>query len=168
MDLFDIKIRRREHPEINLTPILDMLVSIIFFLLIFCVFSEYSQVSLPAIQEVSGNTSQEPLLAPKVLVRSAPSGQVKLDLIWAGEHPGYQTKTVAASEFNSAQAWTRILKSFTASFAQQYPKQKSIEVGLEGAFSYQHLVFVIDSLAEQFPDVALIDPKKVSKFGGPR
>jgi hypothetical protein len=166
VDFLDLKPRRRQSPEINLTPILDMLVSIIFFLLIFCVFSEYSQVSLPAVKEATNSVTDSVLLSPKILVRSLSNGRVRFDLLWAGEHPGRQTQEFGFSQLNSADTWMTAMKKFSENFAKQYPRQKSIEVGLEGQFSYQHLLYVIDALADRFPDVALINPKKVVTFQG--
>jgi len=80
-------------------------------------------------------------------------------LTWTGEHPGRSEKTVTidpSKKFDENE--TAVLHATTDlinEFSTQYPKEKTIQIGLGEDVPYQHLVTIMDGSKEKLPDMVL-------------
>lgn len=168
MDAWQLPKKRRASPEINLTPILDMLVSIIFFLLIFCVFNQLTQITLPATTRAAGVDASSRRLSAELMILRAGADRVRFVMRWSGESPGSYDRYIARTQLKSNQAWTEATRSFIEEFARKYPAEKTLHLGLDRAFSYQHLVTIIDAVKPKFQELALLSPDKIRLYGTAR
>jgi hypothetical protein len=162
MDDFFEKPRRRLVRELNIVPIIDMLTTVIFFLLLSTTFMEYTKLTVPP-SKVSTITDPvaPPPLAPKLAFVRQGSGY-RLVLSWAGATGGEISKDFqpdAGTDLASpktAQALLEFTKAAVGEFATKFPGEKSLQLGLGRDVAYQGLIAVMDGAREKMPDVVLI------------
>jgi biopolymer transport protein ExbD len=152
--LDDILQRRpkRHIKDLNIVPILDMLTTVIFFLLMSTSFIEYTKLTLPPASTSSAPIeSKDPPVAPKVFVTQKDGDtQYNIRLQWAGGHPGQQV--VEADEASILAKTQELLKNFT----QNYPKEKTLQVSMGKLVKYQALISVMDGARDYTPDMVLM------------
>jgi biopolymer transport protein ExbD len=155
-DIFE-KPHRRHVTELNIVPILDMLVTVIFFLLLSTSFIEFTKLTVPP-SRVS--TITEPLapppIAPKMLLVKR-GESLRMILTWTGKAPGEVNeiyKAEAPEKHNSGlqELSKRVLTDFTTKF----PTEKTLQLGLGSNVAYQDLVSVMDGARDLLPDIVLI------------
>lgn len=143
--------RPKKHTrDLNIVPILDMLTTVIFFLLMSTTFIEYTKLTLPPAKTVTSTTpSASNPITPKLIV--VPKGEnFTLKLTWQGKQPGEDA--VLSSEANVVPKLMDVLKKFSA----KYPSEKTLQVSLEKDVPYQVLISVMDSARDVIPDVVLL------------
>lgn len=157
-DVFEGKRNKAAQLDLNVVPILDMLISVIFFLLLTTTFVGYTKLTLPpsGVSTIS-NPVAPPPLNPKLLAAGISKNQIKLVLIWEGAKPGHQVKTVEYEDMqtlrtNVVAATEELLKEFVA----KHENQKSIQIGLAAQVNYQTLVSMMDGSRKFLPDPVLI------------
>lgn len=165
LDLFSGDRKRKEVPELNVVPILDMLMSVIFFLLLTTTFLQFTKESVPP---ASVSTITDPIKPPpvaaKLMVFPDDKG-LKLSLNWSGIHPGKIEKDFTPSPENPDASEAELLKSTTdmaTEFNAQYPNEKTIQIGFGEDVPYQHLITVMDGVKEKLPDMVLFSYKEVA------
>ncbi len=140
---------RKKAKDLNIVPILDMLVTVIFFLLMSTSFMEYTKLTLPPASTVSApNTNTAPPVAPKLAVHSQGNGYL-ITLLWNGEKPGQ--KSLSADEATVLSKTQEILKEFSL----RYPKEKTLQLALGQFVKYQVLISVMDGARDYTPDMVL-------------
>jgi hypothetical protein len=171
-ELFDIP-RRREVTGINIVPILDMLTTIIFFLLLSTSFLQYNKLTVPP-SRTSVITSPEapPPLQARMLVAKVSPGEYKLVLHWAGAKPGVLSAVFAAKadspELNDNLA--KKAQEFVAQYKSQFKDERTLQLGLGAKVPMSKLILLMDSVREVLPDIVLISAAdaqvEAEKFDG--
>lgn len=152
------KRHRKKVQDLNIVPILDMLVTVIFFLLLSTSFLEYVKLTVPPAAIDSVATALHPPLAPKMLlVKGAQEGKQKLVLTWAGEKPGEAAETISSADIEAHRTELRDKAGKLAQkFAKDYPREKTLQLGLGGVVPFQDLISAMDGVREAMPDIVLI------------
>ncbi len=141
---------KKRMKDLNIVPILDMLTTVIFFLLMSTSFIEYTKLTLPPASTISSaNSSAVPPVAPKMTVKNLNDGYL-LELAWGGANPGL-TKMNAKSDTLVSQARELVQK-----FSATYPKEKTIQISMDRLVKYQALISVMDGVKESMPDTVLV------------
>ena len=147
---------RSDYREIPLAPILDLLVIVIFFLLLSVSFGEYTKQTLPpaTVSAISDPAALPPLTAKLVLLRD--NASMNLWLVWQGTKPGQLFSRVNADEMSNSILITQRVEELAVQFHDQYPSEKSIQLGLSAQLPYQIMVAAMDGLQVHVPDVILM------------
>ena len=159
--MFDEIMQRRPKRHLgglNIVPILDMLTTIIFFLLISTSFIEYTKLTLPPAKMVISTklAGTKPVL-PKLLV-TAIGKDYSLRLVWQGSEPGSDQAEARQSTVASQ------LQTLIEKFALKYPAEKTLQVSLDRGVNYQVLISVMDGARALMPDVVLLSYQEVTSL----
>lgn len=168
-DVLAFRRKRRENSPLNLITIIDMMTTIIFFLVLTTSFTAYTKHTLPP----SGISTQAgankiPPLQPIFMIGERPEGLV-LDLSWKGAAPGSSRQVIAKQRRSNIEAEQskfenefQILvrtktEEMVASFNKSYPLEKTLQMGMTSNTRYQNLISVMDGSKNLMPDIVLID-----------
>ena len=147
--------KRRRPGDINIVPILDMLTTIIFFLLLSTSFLEYNKVTVPPSGTVTVTTpASPPPLDPKMAIVRTPLG-FEVRLRWVGAEAGAAGKTVPADDDVEKNLQT-VVEALASDFKTKYPAERTLQLGLGRDVPYQNLITAMDALRPQLPDIVLI------------
>jgi biopolymer transport protein ExbD len=162
--VFELENHRRHIPEPDLVPILDALTSMIFFLLLSATFVEFTKLTLPPSQtSVISNPMAGNPLAPKLLI-AAVNGKIRVTLKWGGDTPGANSKDLERENVGrKSKALESAVRELSKDFVQKFSSEKSIQLGLSEAATYQEMISAMDGLRPQFQDVVLIGPAEASQ-----
>lgn len=140
--------------DLNIVPILDMLVCVIFFLLLTTSFMVLTKQTLPP-SSVSTITDPviPPPVSPKLSLIESNQG-LKAQLSWSGLHPGKLEEQVAKDDRD---ALIQKVGELMQKFAKSYPNEKTLQIGLGAQIEYQNLISVMDAVKEVTPDMVLFD-----------
>lgn len=144
---------KRHVKDPNIVPILDMLTTVIFFLLMSTSFIEYTKLTLPPASTVSAPPNpgkNVPPLAPKALLTKRGEAY-RIVLSWGGEQPG-QSEAGAADEATILGGMKRLAQGF----AERYPNEKTLQVSLGRDVRYQSLISMMDGAKDFLPDIVLV------------
>jgi biopolymer transport protein ExbD len=152
--------RRKEGIDLNVVPILDMLISVIFFLLLATSFMQLTKESVPpsSVSTITDPVAPPPLSARLICVEKG--NVTRLILSWIGATPGQVSKELELKDGNSDEARASLLTTVTQmveDFSVKYPKEKTLQVGMGAKVPYQKLVTIMDAAKEKLPDVVLFD-----------
>ena len=149
--------KRRENPDLNIVPVLDMLVAVIFFLILTTSFMRYTKLSLPpsAVSTIT-NPVAPPPLSPKLVVADI-GGTLRLVLTWAGTDPGQKTQDIhmIGTGEDKRKAVLKTAGEFIGEFHKKFPGEKTLQIGLGANVTYQNLVTIMDAVKEKMPDMVL-------------
>lgn len=155
---------RRETPEPDLVPIVDCLVSVIFFLLFSTTFIELTKITVPpaAISNASSTDNKLPL-TPKFYV-DVNGSSINLLLTWSGNSPGSIKGTVPRLDSKTpSDALENKVKQMSEEFQKQHSTEKSIQIALSAEANYQELITVMDGLRKVIEDIVLMSPDEVNR-----
>lgn len=156
-DLFG-KPHRRHVQELNIVPILDMMTTVIFFLLLSTSFIEFTKITVPpsATSTITDPVAPPPV-TPKMLLMKKPEGY-RLQLSWTGRTAGSLGRAykvdpanpldkdpVKAAEMESL-ALMKLAGEIVSEFGKTFPQEKTFQVGLSGPAPYQNLIGVMDGV----------------------
>jgi len=158
-DLLSVKRARRPAPQMSLVAIIDMMTTIIFFLVLTTSFTAYTKHTLPPSGiSTKVDASGPPPLQPMLLIAQKGENLV-LEMSWKGANPGSQRDTVKI--LGQDQASRKILQervvALVTSFTKKHPKEKTIQMGMTSETLYQSLINVMDGVQPLMPDIVLID-----------
>lgn len=153
MDGMFSKSHRRETPDLNIVPILDMLVCVIFFLILTTSFMKYTKQTVPpsAVSTITNPVAPPPLTPKLMCVKSKTGTGLRLLLTWSGTNPGQLDKETSAEVDDVLNNSKEIIDSFM----QKFPSEKTIQIGLGADVSYQTLITIMDAAKEKMPDMIL-------------
>jgi biopolymer transport protein ExbD len=149
--------KRRSVQELNIVPILDMLTTVIFFLLLSTSFLEYVKLTVPPSAVTFSKPESVPLAtAPKIFLVSG-NRSFRLILSWSGKKAGVLEREIATGDPLQTRKQL-LLKSeeLAQAFSKMNPSEKTVQLGLGSNVPFQHLVSVMDGLHSSLPDVVLI------------
>ncbi len=144
--------KKKKHvQDLNIVPILDMLTTVIFFLLMSTTFMEYTKLTLPPAASVvaTGKNATQPM-NPKLLLRGRGNGKFLATLSWGGQNPG-QSQDAA-----DGRTLLDVVRKQVGIFSKRYPEEKTLQVSLERTLPYQSLISVMDGAREHLPDIVLV------------
>jgi biopolymer transport protein ExbD len=148
---------KKKFHELNIVPILDMLTTVIFFLLMSTTFIEYTKLTLPPAKTVTQTSVSAALpLVPRLLVNQTGNGY-SLRLVWKGPKPG--ETTTESTEKNIVPDLKKLLQQF----AVQFPTEKTLQVSMQKDVKYQVLISVMDGARDLLPDVVLLSYREASE-----
>ncbi|MCM2280052.1 MAG: biopolymer transporter ExbD [Oligoflexia bacterium] len=150
---------KRRVKDLNIVPILDMLTTVIFFLLMSTSFMEFTKLTVPPSQvSVSTSQSKDPPVSPKMLLSGA-DDDLRVTLLWGGRRPGEKRERIRESDPVKRRAeLVKATQKLTEDFALANPAEKTIQIALTAKLGYQNLISMMDGVRESMPDVVLISP----------
>ncbi len=144
--------------DLNVVPVLDTLVAVIFFLLVTTSFLQLNKLSVPP---SSVSTITEPLrpppLSPK-LTAAVIGDRLRVTLSWSGLEPGRATSEVRLLKTHEedGKALLEAARPLIQSFSEKHPGEKTLQIGLGAEVSYQNLIVLMDAAKDSMPDIVLI------------
>lgn len=144
--------KKKKHvQDLNIVPILDMLTTVIFFLLMSTTFMEYTKLTLPPAASVvaTGKNATQPL-NPRLLLKGQGDGRYLSTLVWGGPNPGQSQNPADASSL------LEVVRKQVELFSKKNPEEKTLQVSLERNLPYQSLISVMDGAREHLPDIVLV------------
>jgi hypothetical protein len=150
-------------------PILDMLISVIFFLLLTTSFMQLTKESVPpsSVSTITDPVTPPPVAAKLICVETL--GKTRLILTWSGATPGRTEREVELETDNFEQERTALLNAASEiinDFSLKYPNEKTLQVGLGREVTYQKLIAIMDGVKEKTPDLVLFDYKEAQERAG--
>jgi biopolymer transport protein ExbD len=161
------KRQKRHVKDLNIVPILDMLTTIIFFLLLSTGFTQYTKLTVPpsAISKVSPSKNTPPPLTPKLLLVSTRGGSNEVILTWEGTQPGKSKRELQTSKENEVLRSAEIKsagEALTSEWVKNHPDEKTLMVGVSGSLPYQDIVSLMDGARTHLSDLVLISPAEAT------
>jgi biopolymer transport protein ExbD len=156
MDNLFQKPKRRHIKELNVVPILDMMTTLIIFLLQITSFMEFTKITIPP---SSTSTITDPVrpppLSPKIFLMAAEkAGSLKVQLMWAGESSGAKVEIVKfdkdADKIENAAAVLKSVDKLVNEFRKEYPAEQNFQLGATSSIPYQHIVSAMDGIQSAF------------------
>jgi len=157
MDSMFSRRKSRHILDLNIVPILDMFISVIFFLLLSTSFIALTKNTLPPSSTVTvSGADQKAPISPKLILKRS-GGNLQLKISWQGERPGNNIVTLEPSAVEHdpglliEKAHGMLMK-----FKEQFPEEKTLRIGLSAEMEYQKLVSLMDAARDLIPDAVLI------------
>jgi biopolymer transport protein ExbD len=147
-----LQTKKKKHvQDLNIVPILDMLTTVIFFLLMSTTFMEYTKLTLPPAATVtaSGENATQPL-TPRLILKGMGNDEFVSILAWGGAKPDRIQSRANLSTL------LKVVRDQAQMFSKQYPSEKTLQVSLEHNLPYQSLIWTMDGAREVFPDIVLV------------
>jgi biopolymer transport protein ExbD len=147
-----LRTRKKKHvQDLNIVPILDMLTTVIFFLLMSTTFIEYTKLTLPpaATSSAKGPGATRPLNPKLHLRKTGATGEYLSSLSWAGTQPDHSDIKVTDQNMGE------LVKEQIKKFSEKYPSEKTLQISLDRTIRYQALISVMDAAREHMPDPVL-------------
>lgn len=157
MDEMFSRPHRRKVQDLNIVPILDMLTTVIFFMLLSVTFLELVKVTVPPSATTTVAPSAGPPPAQPRMTLLPAKGGLRLELRWSGANPGSSAAVIEATDPDKRRAEI-VEKSgrLSKAFAQTYPGEKTLQLGLGSRLGFQNLISVMDGVRAALPDIVLI------------
>jgi biopolymer transport protein ExbD len=150
--------KKKTIEELNVVPILDMFVSIVFFLLLSTSMVGMTKIVLPpsATSTVESTNTKIPL-NPKLFVIAAVDkpGFLKIILKWEGNKPGSDSVLVAEDIFRDQTPVVNAIKDMLKKFKNDHAEEKTVQISLQSGMAYQWLISAMDGAREILPDMIL-------------
>jgi len=161
-DYFPTRHKRRII-DLNIVPILDMLTTVIFFLLLSTSFMEYTKLTVPPSGvAVITDPLVPPPLGPKLILFKA-GKELKAMLTWVGSKPGEAMDSVPITDLDETRVGlVTLTRKMSKEFITKFPKEKTLQMGLSPKLPYQYLIAGMDGVRENMPDIVLISPLEVA------
>lgn len=163
MDEMFSREHRRNQIDLNIVPIMDMLICVIFFLLLSTTFMGFTNLQVPpsSVTTVMSEPGKTEPLAPKMMAFIRDNAlQIRLE--WRGAKPGAQTAQVAPKNLvGRAMTVQDETRALVKKFKDQYPNENTLQMSLSAEIPYQILIAMMDGAREQLPDVVLYSYNEV-------
>lgn len=159
MDNFFEKPQKRDGIELNLVPIIDMLTTVIFFLLLSTVFIAMNKLTVPPskVSTVSDPIAPPPLAATLLVGADQAQQKVEVRMSWTGKAPGQMSQSIAVQDLaTKPDALVEATHKLADQFHQRFPDEKTVRVGMSRELPYQYLISAMDGVRDAMPDLVLI------------
>jgi len=156
MDNLFQKSKRRHIRELNVVPILDMMTTLIIFLLQITSFMEFTKITIPpSSTSVITDPVRPPPLSPKIfLMANEKASSLKVQLMWAGESSGANVEIVKfdkdSSKIENAAAVLKAVDKLVNEFRKEFPGEQNFQLGASSSIPYQHVVSAMDGIQAAF------------------
>jgi biopolymer transport protein ExbD len=153
---FDIYATRKKKKieDVNVAPILDVMFTIIFFLLVATSFEAYTKLTVPPsrVSAAQAKPGDEPPANPRVIVHKAGNGKFNIQISAAGKTPYEKDKD---SDFEKL----RInVSELVKNYLKKNPSEKTYQLTIESDMIYDVLIQAMDGIRESSEDVVLVAP----------
>ncbi|MEI7973399.1 MAG: biopolymer transporter ExbD [Bdellovibrio sp.] len=155
--------RKKYLNDLNIVPILDMFVAIIFFLLLTTSFVGLTKLQVPpsAVSTIT-DPSIPPPVSPKLYLWSQDT-QLRIQLKWQGVRPGEKLLNLDLDQVRNTRALlTEKIRPLLVEFKSQHPTERTLQLSLESRLPFQSLIEVMDAARESLPDIVLLSPDEVA------
>jgi len=156
-DVFE-RPHRRKIDELNVVPILDMLMSVIFFLLLSTTLVGYTKLEIPPAKISQETESSSIPLTPKLIIQEK-NKSYEFKLKWTGQNPSQLVEILKKEDSLIEKEFEKKIRTVAAKIATDflaiYPEEKTLQVGLAEKVHYQILISVMDGLKSKVKDVVL-------------
>jgi biopolymer transport protein ExbD len=146
--------RKKKHPpNLSITAILDVMVTIIFFLLVGTSFETYTKLTVPP-SKVSAVSEAEadPPANPRVSVRA--HGSEFTILLAAGGRKGVElTRNAGLKNLRE------VVGKLVGEYFKNNPKETTYQLTIESSLSYQVLISTMDGIRLWAQDIVLVAPQ---------
>lgn len=156
MDNLFERVKPRTGIDLNVVPIMDMLICVIFFLLLSTTFMGYTKLQVPpsSVTTITDPVRPEPL-SPKMMAYIF-DGQLQIRLEWKGQSPGSKTIPIAARDLvGRAKKVQDRTAEMIREFKRVYPSETTLQMALSAEIPYQILISMMDGARLLLPDVVL-------------
>ena len=161
------KPHRRHIKDLNVVPIIDMLTTVVFFLLLSASFDSFTKLTLPPSGTVSvADPVGPPPRSPKLLMLKKSATSIDLVLSWEGEKPGQVKETVSGSGPERRAQILAVSAKMVKTFLTEFPTETSLQLGLTRDLSYQDLISVMDGSREVMQNLILISYEDAVEASG--
>ena len=158
-DLLSVKRARRPAPQMSLVAIIDMMTTIIFFLVLTTSFTAYTKHTLPPSGiSTKFDSSGPPPLQPMLFIAQKGENLV-MEMGWKGANPGSLRDVVklGGQDRDSRKNLQDRVVALVSGFTKKYPKEKTLQIGTTSDTLYQSLINVMDGVQPLMPDIVLMD-----------
>ncbi|HAR44271.1 MAG TPA: hypothetical protein DCS07_16835 [Bdellovibrionales bacterium] len=84
-------------------------------------------------------------------------------LTWSGAKPGEAQETVSISDLDGTRlSLLTATRKLSKEFLVKFPKEKTLQIGLDAKLPYQYLIAGMDGVRDSLPDIVLISPAEVA------
>ncbi len=161
MDNYDVfgPRKKKVHQEVNVAPILDVMFTIIFFLLVATSFESFTKLTVPPsrVSAAPSKVDEAPPANPRVVV-SGSQDKLKIQLTAGGKEPYDQIDDAQFEKLRESVA--KLVKDYL----DKNPAEKTYQLTISSDLSYEVLVRAMDGIRESSQDVVLVAP--VDSIGG--
>ncbi len=157
MDSYFPRRKSKNIEELNIVPILDMFVSVIFFLLLSTSFLALTKNTVPPSATVTSATPDKiPPVSPKIFFKKTADKYV-LSLQWRGVKPG-KKKIQRSHEVvtEEPEEFLKELREMIQKWAVDFPKEKTVQLSLSRNVEYENLILLMDAVRQTLPDIVLV------------
>jgi biopolymer transport protein ExbD len=159
-DYIQMRKSRRQTSEMNLYPIIDMMATIIVFLVVSTSFTAFTKHTLPpsGVSTLASQNDTKPL-QPMLMIAQR-SEEIVLDLSWQGASPSSKRESVSIrglSDAKISEAVRTRAGNLVAALRKQFPSEKTLQIGFSSESKYQLLISAMDGVQPEMPDVVLLD-----------
>jgi biopolymer transport protein ExbD len=145
--------KKKKVEEVNVAPILDVMFTIIFFLLVATSFEAYTKLTVPPsrVSAAESKPNEVPPANPRVMVQGSNSN-LTVTLKAAGARPFEKEKNTNFEK----------LRETVGEMVQEYlvknPNEKTYQLTIESGLSYEVLIKAMDGIRVSSQDVVLVAP----------
>ncbi len=169
LDGLDIEVQESKT-GLNLIPIVDMLTTIIFFLLMSTTFYNYTKHTLPpsATAVSEAKPDQKPPLDLKVLAYFQGGNNLRVVYKWAGESPAELKEDFELKKPYSRKGIDQLVGGLFK-LNEKMKKtirsdDKTIRMSMARNVPYQALISIMDSVKKDFPDIVLSESSDAENY----
>ena len=161
------QVKRRHVEELNVVPILDMFIAVIFFILLTTSFVGFTKLHVPPATVGTVDTSQKaPPLSPRLALIQG-EGKLILKLVWEGLDPGSDRKDLESLLLAKNPKLLKVaVEELLEKFLKKYPAERTIQMGMTPKAPYQFLIDMMDASRTRMPDVVLISYEEAQAIAG--
>jgi biopolymer transport protein ExbD len=155
-EFYIVEKKNKGLDELNIVPIMDMFISIIFFLLLSTSMMNYTKHVLPpsGTKAITDSTETKLPLSPKIYIIKKDESYFAI-FKWEGANPGSNKTELKADFMDKPEHLVEEIKKFVGEFKKLNPLEKTIQITMQSDLPYQMLISVMDALREMMPDVVL-------------
>ena len=157
--------KSREMIELNITSLLDMMSTILFFLLLSVSFMGMTSLTLPpSAKKTVKNPFAEKPLAPKVFAFPVTGGYLRIILAWQGKEPGEIVRDVprvSSDQINNS--LVTLMTKTVNQFLTKFPNESSIQMSLATDVNYQEMISIMDGIRAKISDIVLLSYEESRK-----
>jgi biopolymer transport protein ExbD len=146
--------------DLNIVPIMDMFICIIFFLLLSTSMMSYTKHVLPpsATKAVMESTELNVPLNPKIYITKKDETYSAI-LKWEGSNPGTSKLEFQNNFMEKPEFLVNEVKKLAIDFKKIYPKERTVQITMESDLPYQIMISVMDAFRDLMPDIVLTSYK---------
>jgi biopolymer transport protein ExbD len=155
MDDFYKPVVKQGIHDLSVVPILDMFISLIFFLVLSISFIPLTKLTIPpsGISKITEPLAPPPL-SPKLLVKKKGSALIA-ELRWEGREPGRNQETWNEEIWRSPESLVKKVSELLEKSRDLLVGEKTLQISLSAETELQVLISVMDGSRAALPDIVL-------------